>query len=206
MQTLFRLFRGKKFNVLRDRNDANNFSVAELYLGVLIISLSIFLLPTVAIFYFYVFIAIILNVLCIQLLLIVLQTLVTDFPYFLIQLAIFRPYTLPKSIRMNIENNGKGIKIVSLPLDKGPIFANLISELKLLVEAQTFVNIFKSVVSGRNLFHIMRGFLHILSRVQSEDAQHEVYEANTLRSSEAHFLKQLYKISFNLYPRAVVAV
>ena len=84
MRTLMRLFRGKKFNVLRKRNDANNFSVAELYLGVLIITLSIFLLPTVAIFYFYVFIAIILNVLLIQLLLIVAQTLVTEFPYFLI--------------------------------------------------------------------------------------------------------------------------
>ena len=97
------------------------------------------------------------------------QTLITDFPYFLIFIAIFRPYTLPNSIRMNIENNGKGIQIITLPIDKGSIFANLLSELKLLVQTGTFVSIFKSVLSGRNLFHIMRGFLHTLSRVQPED-------------------------------------
>ena len=63
MQSLFRLFRGKKFNVLRNRDDANNFSVSELFLGVLIIALCIFLLPTVAIFYVYAFLSIILSVL-----------------------------------------------------------------------------------------------------------------------------------------------
>ena len=109
MQTLFRLFRGKKFNVLRNRDDANNFSVSELYLGVLIITLSIFLLPTVAMFYYYVFISIILNVLALQLALIAAQTLITDFPYFLVFIAFFRPYILPNSIRMHIDKNGKGI-------------------------------------------------------------------------------------------------
>ncbi len=63
MYTLFRLFRGKKFNVLRKRDDANNFSVSELFLGVLIMTIAIFLLPTVAIFYYYAFINIILSVL-----------------------------------------------------------------------------------------------------------------------------------------------
>lgn len=55
MMTLTRLFSGTKFNVLRQRNDANNFSVSELFMGVLIITLGIFLLPTVAIFYYYAF-------------------------------------------------------------------------------------------------------------------------------------------------------
>ena len=71
MLTLLRLFRSKKYNVMRERDDANNYSVAELYLGVLIITLSIFLLPTVAIFYYYVFISIILNILAMQLVLII---------------------------------------------------------------------------------------------------------------------------------------
>ena len=63
MGTLSRLFAGKKYNVIRKRNDANNFSVAELYMGVLIITLGIFLLPTVAIFYYYAFVTIIVKVL-----------------------------------------------------------------------------------------------------------------------------------------------
>lgn len=89
MGTLYKLFRGKKYNVLRKRADANNYSVAELYLGVLIITLSIFLLPTVAMFYFYVFISIILNVLALQLVFILLQTLVVEFPYYLLTLVAF---------------------------------------------------------------------------------------------------------------------
>lgn len=104
----------------------------------------------------------------------------------MIFIAIFRPYTLPNSIRMNVENNGKGIQIVNLPFNKGSIFANLLSELKLLVQTNTFVNIFKCVLSGRNLFHIMRGFLHTLSRVPTED---EVQEAKHSNTSEARFLK-----------------
>lgn len=71
MGTLLRLFAGVKFNVLRQRNDANNYSVIELFMGVLIITLAIFLLPTVAIFYYYAFVTIILNVLFLQLMLIV---------------------------------------------------------------------------------------------------------------------------------------
>ena len=89
MGTLYGLFRGKKYNVLRKRADANNYSVAELYLGVLIITLSIFLLPTVAMFYFYVFISIILNVLALQLVSILLQTFVVEFPYHLLTLVAF---------------------------------------------------------------------------------------------------------------------
>ena len=89
MLTLLRLFRSKKYNVMRERDDANNYSVAELYLGVLIITLSIFLLPTVAIFYYYVFISIILNVLALQLVSILLQTFVVEFPYHLLTLVAF---------------------------------------------------------------------------------------------------------------------
>ena len=134
MKTLLRLFRGKKYNVMRERDDANNYSVAELYLGVLIITLSIFLLPTVAIFYYYVFISIILNILALQLVLIITQTFVTEFPYFMIPLTVFRPYTLPNSIRIDMDASSKGIRIVTLPLGVGPIFENLFSKLKMLVD------------------------------------------------------------------------
>ena len=85
-----------------------------------------------------------------------------------------------------------------MPLAKGSIFANLVSELKLLVQTNTFVNIFKCVLSGRNLFYIMRGFLHTLSRVPPED---EVQEANHSKYSEGHFLKELYRVSCNSYPK-----
>jgi len=119
----------------------------------------------------------------------------TDFPYFLIALAIFKPYTLPTSVRMDIASNAKEIRIISAPLARGALFANLVSELKLLIDLNTFKNIAYSVVAGRNLFPIMRSFLHILARVKPEDSELvKDYEENRGVKSEAHFLKQLMKI------------
>jgi len=161
MSTLMRLFGGTKFNVLRKRNDANNFSVPELFMGVLIITLGIFLLPTVAIFYFYAFVTIILSVLALQLLLIVSQTLVTDFPYFLIFFSLSRPHFLPNTIMMRVDGESEkgSITIESLPVNKGSLFAKLAQELKLLVDVQTFKKIVGSIFKGLNLFRIMQGFL-----------------------------------------------
>ncbi len=124
-----------------------------------------------------------------------MQVLLTDFPYFLVTLAIFKPQTLPSSIRIDIASNTNEIRIMSAPLPKGAIFANLVSELKLLIDVNTFKNIGFSVVAGRNLFPIMRSFLHILARVKPEDSELvKDYEENRGGKSETHFLKQLIKI------------
>ena len=63
LRTLINLFNGKKFNVMRNRTDSNNFSIQEFYLGVLIVALIIFLLPTLAMFYFLAFIKLVVSVL-----------------------------------------------------------------------------------------------------------------------------------------------
>jgi phosphatidylinositol glycan class Q protein len=95
--TLFRLFRGQKFNVMRQRDDANHFSIEELYLGVLIITLVIFLLPTVAMYYYFVFIFIIISIMLDQVLLLNLQNIFANFPAYLILHTFYRPYSLPNS-------------------------------------------------------------------------------------------------------------
>jgi len=66
MGTLIRLFRGKKYNILRKRIDQNNFLLQELYLGVLIVSLIFFLTPTIAMYYYTCFITIILSIMIMQ--------------------------------------------------------------------------------------------------------------------------------------------
>ena len=63
LKTLINLFNGKKFNVMRNRVDYNHFSIQEFYLGVLIVALIIFLLPTLAMFYFLAFIKLVVSVL-----------------------------------------------------------------------------------------------------------------------------------------------
>jgi phosphatidylinositol N-acetylglucosaminyltransferase subunit Q len=71
LRTLINLFSGKKFNVMRNRIDSNNFSIQEFYLGVLIVALIIFLLPTLAMFYFLAFIKVVISVLVMQICLLV---------------------------------------------------------------------------------------------------------------------------------------
>ena len=61
--TLFKLFLGSKFNVIRQRVDSNHFQIQEMYLGVLMITLVIFLTPTIAMYYYFCFIFIIVTVL-----------------------------------------------------------------------------------------------------------------------------------------------
>ena len=96
--TLFKLFRGIKYNVIRQKDDMVSFKVSELYFGVLLISMIIFLLPTFAMFYFYVFLCVVLNILCLQVTLLACQTLLLDFPYFLLAWTSCDNFTLPKSI------------------------------------------------------------------------------------------------------------
>jgi len=61
--TLFKLFRGQKLNIIRGKEDEAVYGISELYFGVLMISMIIFLLPTVAMFYFYCFLSVVVSVL-----------------------------------------------------------------------------------------------------------------------------------------------
>lgn len=69
--TLLNLFNGKKFNVMRNRVDSHNFTIQEFYLGVMMVALIIFLLPTLAMFYFLAFIKQMISVLFMQICLLI---------------------------------------------------------------------------------------------------------------------------------------
>lgn len=51
LKSLFRLFRGKKFNPLRNRIDSYSFNIEQLFIGTLGFCLTFFLLPTVIVYY-----------------------------------------------------------------------------------------------------------------------------------------------------------
>ena len=51
IMSLFHLFRGKKYNVLRNRIDSCDYDLDQLLLGTILFTLLFFLLPTVAVFY-----------------------------------------------------------------------------------------------------------------------------------------------------------
>ncbi|KAG7890060.1 hypothetical protein KL936_002734 [Ogataea polymorpha] len=51
IQSLFRLFYGKKYNTLRNRIDSHNYEFDQLLFGIIIFTLLVYLLPTVIAFY-----------------------------------------------------------------------------------------------------------------------------------------------------------
>ncbi|KAG7810339.1 hypothetical protein KL921_002834 [Ogataea angusta] len=51
LQSLFRLFYGKKYNILRNRIDSHNYEFDQLLFGIIIFTLLVYLLPTVIAFY-----------------------------------------------------------------------------------------------------------------------------------------------------------
>jgi len=172
--TQLKLFRGRKFNTIRGRDDSNVFQVHELYLGVLIVTLSLFLLPTVAFYYFYGFIGTILSVLALQLTLILVQVLVNSFPYFLLVWSLCYPYSFPNRIKFDFIANE--VCIIAQPLNFGSIFTRIGREFAKLGQAgksKLLHEIFSSVLYGRSLFYIMRDFSTILA-FQDERTQEKV--------------------------------
>ena len=51
LQSLWRVFRGKKWNVLRKRVDTAIYDVDQLFVGTLLFTILLFLLPTTAMYY-----------------------------------------------------------------------------------------------------------------------------------------------------------
>ena len=51
LRSLWRLFRGKKWNVLRSRVDSALYNTDQLFVGTLLFTVLLFLLPTTALYY-----------------------------------------------------------------------------------------------------------------------------------------------------------
>lgn len=100
--TLINLFNGKKFNVMRNRVDSNAFSLQEFYLGVLIVALIIFLLPTLAMFYFLAFIKLVISVLGLQICLLIAQILLVHFPFHLLVFVHCNAHIMPNGIKLEL--------------------------------------------------------------------------------------------------------
>lgn len=92
--SLFQLFRGKKYNVLRNRVDSCDYDLDQLLLGTILFTLLFFLLPTVAVFY--------LNFAVARMAIILLKAMfdtqlscLNHFPLFALMLRVKDPRRLP---------------------------------------------------------------------------------------------------------------
>lgn len=93
LSALWRLFRGKKWNVLRQRVDSARYDVDQLFMGTLLFTILLFLLPTTAMYYL-VFTALRLVVVALQGILYKLCCLLSELPVYalagrLLQLPAF---------------------------------------------------------------------------------------------------------------------
>lgn len=101
--SLFQLFRGKKYNVLRNRVDSCDYDLDQLLVGTILFTLLSFLLPTVIVFY--------LNFALARMVIILLKAVfdtllsfLNHFPLFALMLRAKDPRRLPGGIRFELRD------------------------------------------------------------------------------------------------------
>ncbi|KAI9889025.1 MAG: phosphatidylinositol N-acetylglucosaminyltransferase subunit gpi1 [Vezdaea aestivalis] len=101
--SLFHLFRGKKRNMLRNRIDSCDYDLDQLLLGTILFTLLVFLLPTVAIFYF-TFASARMVIISLKATLDTLLACLNHFPLFALMLRIKDSRRLPGGIRFELRD------------------------------------------------------------------------------------------------------
>ncbi|KAK5619741.1 hypothetical protein CRENBAI_008161, partial [Crenichthys baileyi] len=101
LSSLWRLFRGKKWNVLRQRVDSCSYDLDQLFIGMLLFTILLFLLPTTALYYL-VFTLLRLVVVLFQGVLHLSVDFINSFPLFAMALRICRPYRLAEGVKFRV--------------------------------------------------------------------------------------------------------
>ncbi|XP_062388663.1 phosphatidylinositol N-acetylglucosaminyltransferase subunit Q [Sardina pilchardus] len=101
LSSLWRLFRGKKWNVLRQRVDSCSYDLDQLFIGTLLFTILFFLLPTTALYYL-VFTLLRLVVVLFQGLIHLSVDLINSFPLLAMGLRVCRPYRLAEGVKFRV--------------------------------------------------------------------------------------------------------
>ncbi|KAI9632798.1 N-acetylglucosaminyl transferase component-domain-containing protein [Dioszegia hungarica] len=115
---LWNLFRGKRWNVLRQRTDSYQYDVDQLFLGTLLFTVSAFLLPTVLTYAsLFLLLAVVVSALtyCLR----TLRTALNSFPLFEVLLRVKEPSRLPAGIYFELRPSAKA-GIPTLVLKNSP--------------------------------------------------------------------------------------
>ncbi|KAI6076769.1 Phosphatidylinositol N-acetylglucosaminyltransferase subunit Q isoform X1 [Aix galericulata] len=124
LSSLWRLFRGKKWNVLRQRVDSCSYDLDQLFIGTLLFTILLFLLPTTALYYL-VFTLLRLLVVIVQGLIHLLVDLVDSLPLYSIILRLCRSYRLAAGVKFRVleQQDGKPLRLLMQinPLSYGSV-------------------------------------------------------------------------------------
>ncbi|XP_005391693.1 PREDICTED: phosphatidylinositol N-acetylglucosaminyltransferase subunit Q isoform X2 [Chinchilla lanigera] len=107
LSSLWRLFRGKKWNVLRQRVDSCSYDLDQLFIGTLLFTILVFLLPTTALYYL-VFTLLRLLVVTVQGLIHLLVDLINSLPLYSLGLRLCRPYRLAAGVKFHVLEHEAG--------------------------------------------------------------------------------------------------
>ncbi|XP_004056926.5 phosphatidylinositol N-acetylglucosaminyltransferase subunit Q [Gorilla gorilla gorilla] len=107
LSSLWRLFRGKKWNVLRQRVDSCSYDLDQLFIGTLLFTILLFLLPTTALYYL-VFTLLRLLVVAVQGLIHLLVDLINSLPLYSLGLRLCRPYRLAAGVKFRVLQHEAG--------------------------------------------------------------------------------------------------
>lgn len=119
---LFRVFRGKKFNPLRNRVDSGDFDLNQLLFGTILFTVGIFLLPTVGAFYIAFTLSRLGLVATYSLFELVLAFL-NHFPLFPLLLRIKSPGRVPGGIRFEVCRGGSALLLRTNPIGLKQLFS-----------------------------------------------------------------------------------
>ena len=106
LYSLFNLFRGKKYNVLRNRVDSKDYDTEQTLLGTLFFTVLFFLLPNVLAYHLLTYVLYHI-VLTIQSALMLSTLLLEDFPWFELLTYVLRPRCLHSGIRLRPQGQPK---------------------------------------------------------------------------------------------------
>uniref|UniRef100_A0A8V0ZAD5 Phosphatidylinositol glycan anchor biosynthesis class Q n=2 Tax=Gallus gallus TaxID=9031 RepID=A0A8V0ZAD5_CHICK len=124
LSSLWRLFRGKKWNVLRQRVDSCSYDLDQLFIGTLLFTILLFLLPTTALYYL-VFTLLCLLVVIVQGLIHLLVDLIDSLPLYSIILRFCRSYRLAAGVKFRVleQQDGKPLRLLMQinPLSYGSV-------------------------------------------------------------------------------------
>ncbi|KAM6407934.1 LOW QUALITY PROTEIN: phosphatidylinositol N-acetylglucosaminyltransferase subunit Q [Rhynochetos jubatus] len=124
LSSLWRLFRGKKWNVLRQRVDSCSYDLDQLFIGTLLFTILLFLLPTTALYYL-VFTLLRLLVVIVQGLIHLLVDLIDSLPLYSILLRLCRSYRLAAGVKFRVleQQDGKPLRLLMQinPLSYGSV-------------------------------------------------------------------------------------
>ncbi|XP_015924144.1 phosphatidylinositol N-acetylglucosaminyltransferase subunit Q isoform X2 [Parasteatoda tepidariorum] len=150
LSALWRLFRGKKWNPLRQRVDSHSYDVYQLYLGTLLFTVLLFLLPTVFVYY--------LVFMCLRVIVLTVQGL---FSKFIDILSIFPFYSV-------------ALRLLHSPVTNGDIYFSVFSSEATLVLSMKFIQAPFSTVIQNTLPELDKygkifGWKELISKILTGD-------------------------------------